>query len=147
MACLGAVSNICTGHSTGEDCASEKQLVTSLPALESLVLTVVGTSAVFTWATGTSYPDQLVRGHIRKTDATYNIANAFELEARDVGTLTFLNLTAGADYKVWLRVENETQVSPWVVFSIVATPGTPTPLDFVLHDSDLVTHQGELVIF
>jgi hypothetical protein len=147
MACLGAVSNICTGHSTGEACISEKTPVTTLPALEDLVLTVVGTSAVLTWATGTSYSTHLVRGHTRKVDGVYDIANAFQLEARDAGTLTFPNLVADAEYWVWLRVENATEVASWIAFLIIATPGAPIPLDFVLYDSDLVTHQGELVTF
>jgi hypothetical protein len=147
MACTGAVSSTCTGHATGEACASIKTLVTTLSPLATLVLTISGTTATLTWATGTSYPTHLVRGHTRKIDATYDVANAFELVARDTGALVFSNLTAGAEYWIWLRVENATQVAAWIVFSMTATPGSAIPLDFVLYDSDLVTHQGELVIF
>jgi hypothetical protein len=146
MACLGAVSSICTGHSTGEACIPEKT-ISSMPPLESLVLTVVGTSAILTWATGTSYPDQIVRGHIRLTAGAYDLANAFELVARDTGTLTFSNLVEDAEYWLWLRVENATQTGNWVVFPMTATPGPAIPLDFVLFDSDMVTHLGVLVIF
>lgn len=147
MPCTGAVSSTCTGILTGEACGPAKTVIPGIPALDGLNFQSDGTSLTVSWATDISYPTQFVRGQLREADGIGYALAGFQLAVRNDGSFVFLELTPDTEYRVWLRVEDDTNATQWITLRVTTTPGLDVDINFILHDGEVVVHRGELVIF
>ena len=145
--CPAATSSSCTGLNTGESCGPLKAIVPGFPPIEGLTISSDGTSITVEWDTSVSYPDQLIRTHIRELATIGYPPEGFKHTPRNDGEVTHGGLQPDTEHRIWMRVEDDTQASSWLTFRIFTTPGSSVPLDFVLHQGEAVFHIGEIVTY
>ena len=144
MACNVTPNGDCTWPP--DDTGYGKIFNEALGTIEPSLITSDGLSFTFYWNVDPLLTDQLVAIQGRKRYIAAMISRASELHT--VGELhTEVALTAGSEYKWWMRRETDIEYGPWSSGLAYSGDGWTSAYVVVYHGIQVVMHGEKDVVF